>query len=167
VLPGPPLTEHGEAQAARLGHFLHEQGVTRIISSPFERAERTAQIIAGVIGIDCRVDERLAEWRRHETVADVGPRLDAFWADVAAAAAAADTLCIVSHNGPIALLLRRLGIDRDVAAAHMRFDDGKSILPPAGVWRATMLRAGITVAAAAEAGCDGAWQGELELVYTP
>lgn len=167
VLPGPPLTEHGEAQALRLGQFLREQGVNRIFSSPFERAHRTAQVIANVIGIDCSVDERLIEWRRQDTAADVGPRLDAFWADVAATAGDTDALCAVSHNGPIAMMLHRLGINRDVAAAHMRFDDGKSILPPAGVWRATTMRAGVSVAAAGEAGRDAAWHGELELVYTP
>ena len=43
LLPGPPLVPQGEAEAAELGRFLREAGVSRLYTSPLERARRTAE----------------------------------------------------------------------------------------------------------------------------
>jgi phosphohistidine phosphatase len=57
-----PLSPKGEQQAARLGRFLASVAFKpdAIITSPKIRAARTAEIVAEAIGVEVRVDERLA-----------------------------------------------------------------------------------------------------------
>ncbi|MBA3234398.1 MAG: histidine phosphatase family protein [Chloroflexi bacterium] len=57
-----PLSDKGEGQAERLGRFLAASGFEpdAVISSPKVRALRTAEIVAGHLHLDVRVDERLA-----------------------------------------------------------------------------------------------------------
>jgi phosphohistidine phosphatase SixA len=56
-----PLSQKGEKQADRLGRFLASVGFTpdAVITSPKVRAARTAEIVAGHIGIEVTVDPRL------------------------------------------------------------------------------------------------------------
>src|SRR5204863_10029363 len=76
IHPGPPLSATGEQQAAALADFLKEQGVVKVYYSPFERATRTAQIIAARNEISAVEDQRLAEWREvDETSASVQERM--------------------------------------------------------------------------------------------
>jgi broad specificity phosphatase PhoE len=61
-----PLTEHGVAQAAAIGHrlaALPEAADAEIVASPTGRARRTAEIIAECLGrtAPLRLDERLRE----------------------------------------------------------------------------------------------------------
>jgi phosphohistidine phosphatase len=57
-----PLSDKGERQAERLGSFL--AGIRFapdiFITSPKVRAARTAEIVAGHLGVEVRVDDRLA-----------------------------------------------------------------------------------------------------------
>jgi phosphohistidine phosphatase len=57
-----PLSSKGEAQAERLGAFL--AGVAfrpdAIVSSPKVRARRTAELVGGPLGVEVRLDDRLA-----------------------------------------------------------------------------------------------------------
>ena len=57
-----PLSPKGEAQAERMGAFL--AGVAfrpdAIVSSPKLRARRTAELVAAPLGVEVRLDERLA-----------------------------------------------------------------------------------------------------------
>lgn len=71
VFAGPhlyaPLTARGEGQARAVGREILERHVRidAIVSSPIERALRTAEIISALIGIDdddIRVDARLGEY---------------------------------------------------------------------------------------------------------
>lgn len=57
-----PLSDKGERQADRLGRFLAGVGFQpdAIITSPKVRAARTAEIVAGHLGIPFAVDDRLA-----------------------------------------------------------------------------------------------------------
>jgi phosphohistidine phosphatase len=57
-----PLSAKGEAQADRLGRFLDGVGFRpgAIVSSPKVRARQTAEIVARHLGIDVRLDDRLA-----------------------------------------------------------------------------------------------------------
>lgn len=57
-----PLSGKGEKQAERLGRFLKEIGFRpdAIITSPKVRAARTAEIVAGHLGVTVAVDPRLA-----------------------------------------------------------------------------------------------------------
>lgn len=49
--PDTPLAEEGLEQARVTGHDLKDQNVTKIVCSPFIRAQQTAEIIAGELGI--------------------------------------------------------------------------------------------------------------------
>lgn len=57
-----PLSPKGEGQAERLGAFLAGVGFRpdAIVSSPKIRARRTAEIVAGHLDVEVRLDERLA-----------------------------------------------------------------------------------------------------------
>ncbi len=54
-----PLTAEGEAAAARAGTLLTRWSFVRVLTSPLERARRTAEL-AGLARAE--VDERLLEW---------------------------------------------------------------------------------------------------------
>jgi phosphohistidine phosphatase len=57
-----PLSPKGERQAERLGGFLAAVGFAAdaFVTSPKLRAARTAEIVASAVGLDVRLDERLA-----------------------------------------------------------------------------------------------------------
>lgn len=57
-----PLSAKGEGQAERLGAFLATVGFRpdAIVSSPKLRARQTAEIVAGHLGTEIRLDDRLA-----------------------------------------------------------------------------------------------------------
>lgn len=59
------LSERGIAQITALAEDMKNAGVipAKIITSPYRRAHETANVIAGVFGLeDVRLDVRLAEW---------------------------------------------------------------------------------------------------------
>ncbi len=55
-----PLTENGEREASRLGKHLRDWPVSRIFTSPLQRAHRTCEL-AG-FGATAEVDRDLVEW---------------------------------------------------------------------------------------------------------
>jgi broad specificity phosphatase PhoE/ribonuclease HI len=57
-----PLTDVGRAQAdAAARRLARRGGIAAIVSSPLERARRTAMAVGGALELDVRVDEDLAE----------------------------------------------------------------------------------------------------------
>ncbi|SHO42647.1 Phosphoglycerate mutase [Nitrosotalea sinensis] len=58
---GFPLTDVGVQQAENIGNFLRPLNISKIYSSPIERAEQTAKIVANKVGLDCTIDQRLTE----------------------------------------------------------------------------------------------------------
>ena len=56
-----PLTKKGRRQSERLGAFLEAHGVRPdvIVSSPLVRAQQTAEIVAGTLGMTIKTDSRL------------------------------------------------------------------------------------------------------------
>lgn len=56
------LTENGREQAKKVALELKEKGITKIISSPFERTKETSQIIADELGVSVEFDDRLREF---------------------------------------------------------------------------------------------------------
>lgn len=60
-----PLTEHGEQQARRLAEALAEDRFALVMTSPLQRARRTA-VLAGLADLsdagDVEVDDDLVEW---------------------------------------------------------------------------------------------------------
>ncbi len=57
-----PLSAKGERQADRLGVFLAGVGFApdAVVSSPKLRARQTAELVAGHLGVEVRLDDRLA-----------------------------------------------------------------------------------------------------------
>ena len=59
--PGVPLTENGKEQAKKAAEFIEKMNVAKIYTSPIERAQQTAEIVANHNSIDVVHDERLIE----------------------------------------------------------------------------------------------------------
>jgi probable phosphoglycerate mutase len=59
---GGSLTAAGRQQARDLGERLRDERVTRVWCSPLSRAVQTAEIAAGVLGVDVVVREGLREY---------------------------------------------------------------------------------------------------------
>ena len=64
-LPGYHLSERGSRMAALVAEHLRGHDVTRVISSPLERAQETAEPIAQAHGLDVATDGRLVEAGNH------------------------------------------------------------------------------------------------------
>ena len=58
---GVPLTKIGIEQAEQIGKYLKPIDISAIYSSPIERADNTAKIVAESNSIDYKLDERLTE----------------------------------------------------------------------------------------------------------
>ena len=93
IAPGPMLAPKGEKEAEKLAVFLRSERVGRLYHSPFERAARTAQIVAGMNEIPCIEEARLAEWRSQaESEVKVRARMKATFDDSFAEAAATGSI---------------------------------------------------------------------------
>ena len=137
IHPGPQLSLKGETEAEAVAEFLKMQQVVRLYYSPFERSARTAQIIANLNHIPAAADRRLAEWREVDEVGKaVRDRMALAFDDAAGEGAFIGPIALVSHGGPIALLLLALGIQEEELAVFKKRFDGFNPLPPGGVWSA-------------------------------
>ncbi len=58
---GYPLTQLGVRQAENIAEFLKPFKISAVYSSPVERAEQTAGIVAKTLGMEYTIDERLTE----------------------------------------------------------------------------------------------------------
>jgi broad specificity phosphatase PhoE len=154
IQPGPGLSPKGEREAESLADFLKSQGVVRLFYSPFERGARTAQIVATANGIPSVEAEGLAEWPMDtEPELHVRQRMSSVFAHAARESAELGPIGLVSHGGPIALLLLELGINQDKLAPYRKMFDTTNPLPPAGVWRVE--------------GCPGEARLDFQLVFRP
>lgn len=138
VPPGPVLTAKGEAEAEALAAFLKSQSVGKLYYSPFERAAKTARIVSGINGIPCVEESRLKEWRgRDESEIQVRARMKATFDEAFVETGEMGSIGLVSHGGPIGVLLQELGIDPEELAAYRKKFDTTNPLPPAGAWEVT------------------------------
>jgi broad specificity phosphatase PhoE len=153
IPPGPPLTEVGEAEAKLLGEFLKSTKITHLYASPLERTTRTAQLSAAALGLEVETKIELAEWERGELEADVLTRCRTCLDAALDESERRGPLALVTHGGPIRLLLADLGLDKDEMAHYRRTFDRDNPVPPAGVWR--IIRT-----------ADGRFE-KPELVFTP
>jgi broad specificity phosphatase PhoE len=136
IPPGPPLSLKGEKEAEALAEFLRTQDVAKLYYSPFERSARTARLISALNGIACLEDKRLSEWREvDETEPQVRERMFSIFKRAARESAEIGPIGLVSHGGPVALLLQELGIHPDHLAIYRKQFDGPNPLPPAGAWK--------------------------------
>jgi glucosyl-3-phosphoglycerate phosphatase len=60
-IPDPPLTPTGRRQAAQLADRLAETGVSRLVTSPYQRALETATIVGNALGLAITVDPLIRE----------------------------------------------------------------------------------------------------------
>ncbi len=154
--PGPPLTPQGEREAADLGEYLRGAGVRQLYTSPLERCLHTAQIAAKVVGVPVLEEAGLREWVPGESESEVRARIRPVWERVGGGETNGhqpEPAALITHGGPIALLLADLGMDANTLAQYRRIFDRNNPLPPAGVWRV------------ARAAPGSLW--ELKLAYLP
>jgi broad specificity phosphatase PhoE len=142
IPPGPPLVPQGEAEAGQAGRFLREAGVKRLYASPLERTLRTAEIVAAIAETPFLREEALTEWGPGDNAATVRQRLWPFWESVHAQSLHLGPLALVTHGGPIGLLLDELGVPKDTLAYYKRVFDRSNPVPPAGIWKATRPASG-------------------------
>lgn len=136
ILPGPELSPKGEAEAQALGAFMKLEELKKLYHSPCERAARTARIFAAVNEIPCIEEQGLAEWRRiDEPEAQVRARMSSLFERVAQESTEQGPIGLVSHGGPIALLLLELGFPHAELALYRRIFDTTNPFPPAGIWK--------------------------------
>lgn len=139
----PPLDREGAQQAAALGRAIAELDVARVVTSPLARCRATADALSGAV-LPVEIDERWveldygeldempvsevpagtwADWRADvtwrppggESLADLGARVRAAAADLAADAAERDVV-VVTHVSPIkAAVAWALGVSDEVA----------------------------------------------------
>lgn len=135
IPPGPPLTPRGEQEATHLGAFLAAQGVVRLYASPLERTLRTAELAAHALATHPEQDDHLAEWRHGEgddqVLARFRPRLQHAFDE----SGRTGPIALVTHGGPIRLLLTEVGLDHAEVNHYRRQFDHDNPVPPAGVWR--------------------------------
>lgn len=71
----PGLNEHGRAQSRKLAEAVAGEGMRALYTSHLRRARETAEIVGAELGLEPRVDQRLAESDRGEwqgrTLADI------------------------------------------------------------------------------------------------
>ena len=136
ILPGPFLSPQGEKEAQALAEFLKSQGIVKIYYSPFERSARTAKIVSAAIGIRAVEEKDLFEWRElDEPERPVRTRMSSVVERIARESENVGSIGLVSHGGPIALLMLELGIQPDEIAPYRKMFDTTNPLPPAGVWK--------------------------------
>ena len=129
------LTLKGEQEAEALAEFLKSQGLVKLYYSPFERAAKTAQIVAARNGITAVEEPGLTEWRMaNEQESRVRQRMVTIFQQAAQESRDGGPTGLVSHGGPIALLLEELGIQHHELAKYRTKFDTTNPLPPAGVW---------------------------------
>lgn len=134
IPPGPDLTAKGREEAYQAGLYLKPYGIDVIYASPMARATQTAEIMAETLGQPCRSEMALIEWARDESPASVLARLLDFWHSQVESGDAA-TLALVTHGGPIGLLIAHFQPELDLARYRGRFDH-RNCAPPGGIWRA-------------------------------
>lgn len=134
IPPGPPLTPKGEQEAQELGLFIQKAGVQKLYYSPLVRAAHTAQIAADVAKIPAVEQTGLAEWITGQSEAEIHARFWPLMESAIAESAHLGPLGLVTHGGPVAYLLKHLGMDPARLDRHRKMFDNRNPLPPAGIW---------------------------------
>lgn len=150
--PGPPLVDQGRAEAEKLGYFFREMGVRQLFVSPLQRCQTTAEIAAQISGAEIETVENLYEWQPQEEKSEVMARMRPVFDAAFRFSQSKGPSALVSHGGPISLLISNLGMGDSLLDAQKVFDHQNPI-PPAGAWQVTGPEKG------------GSWQ--MSLVFDP
>jgi broad specificity phosphatase PhoE len=139
----PPLNATGRAQAAELGETLAGREITRVVSSDLRRALETAEIAGARLGVAVEIDPGLREvdvgewsgltsaevearypegferrrrgltgWVEGEEHGTMAERVLAALLDIAGRNPG-DRVLVVTHGGPLRVVLTACGVDRD------------------------------------------------------
>lgn len=152
IPPGPPLSETGLKEAQALGNFLKQAGVHHLYASPLERCQQTAQAVEAATGLPFQTLAGLAEWRPEEEPAEVMSRLGPAFEMGCQDSQNGGPAVLITHGGPIRLLLAELGMPAEEIERRLVFDS-KNLIPTAGAYRLTRPAP------------DRPW--EMELVFRP
>lgn len=71
-----PLDKKGWKQARRLVDDMRELGVTRVLSSPYDRCVQTVEPLAEELGVGIEIDDRLAEGAGRTAALELLSRLE-------------------------------------------------------------------------------------------
>jgi broad specificity phosphatase PhoE len=143
-LADPPLDDIGELEARRLAEVFTQHAPALVISSPLQRAARTAQIIAGRSGVPFVADQRfndrdygpqtgkvkeavVAEWGS----VDNAPGVEPVSAVLARARPALDAVLDAAKGGPIVVVTHDAVIRPLIEMIDSRFTH---LLAPTGSW---------------------------------
>lgn len=137
VPPGPALTAEGEAQARRVGEYLRPLRIARLYTSHFLRAQQTAAIAADQMGLSVQIEPGIGEWHASERARDVVARVAPVLAQIRQESERDGPVCLVSHGGPIGVMLRKLGMDRAQVDEYRSTFGGSTPSPHAGIWQIT------------------------------
>jgi len=139
-----------EAQA--LATYMDQAGVRTLISSPLERCQHTAQIVAAQVAASIEIDSALQELQPGESETAVLARALPVLQKACRQSPPTSPSAILTHGGVIKALLHALGVDTDELARQHRYDHGNP-LPPAAAWQVECH------------GEDGSWR--LKPVFAP
>lgn len=153
IAPGLPLTTQGETEAVSLGRFIAMNNIIRVYASPLVRAKRTAELATMTAGVPMVVDEAIREWSEDCTPESVTARVMPMFDRLCIESVESGPVCMVTHGGPLKLLLRTLGMDRATLQSWNDRFDNHNPAPPAGTWRFRAKER------------SGPWT--LELAFTP
>jgi broad specificity phosphatase PhoE len=118
-------------------------GIQRLYSSPLQRCLETAQIAGEAARLESILDNRLIEWQPGEDSVTVQTRMvealeSALQNHLPTSSANSVSIGLISHGGPIGVLLEWLGMKPAELDAY-RIYDHKNPLPPAAVWQASRV----------------------------
>ena len=133
--PGPPLSAQCLQEAEELGQYLLSTRPHRLITSPFERCLKTAQIISEITEAQVEVAPGIGEVQPGETEENLRIRVGQVLEEALEAPDHLGPIVLVTHGSPVASLLSLLGMGADDLRSHRTFDHGNPV-PPAGAWRA-------------------------------
>lgn len=130
ILPGPDLSERGQAEAAQAATFLADKGIELVFASPFARTAQTAEVVAQQLGLALTFTGLVQEHGPNEPFEKVRERIR----DLIAAAndAPHSRLAIVSHGSPIRATLLELSKDKIDLTKHVY--PGGNPAPTCGIW---------------------------------
>jgi probable phosphoglycerate mutase len=153
-LANPPLDEIGVAEARAVAEALSGKGASRVVSSPLERASRTAGIIAEAAGVESSVDERFNDRDYGPQTGEIKAEVIARWGSVddapgvepagivlARARPALDALLDDSIGGPVIVVthdavIRPLIADIDPTQTELEAPTGSwnDLVRTGGTW---------------------------------
>ena len=138
ILPGPPLSEDGIAEAAAAASVLQHCGVQRVISSPMRRCVMTADRICARLNLDLVLDDDLGEVQPGEKPTEMALRM----LRATLTHGSVSALALVSHAAPLEELIRTLTAGQltlpqpDSRGARIATGHVWQLLQHDGEWRA-------------------------------